>query len=438
MSRWPVFGRLANPLVATTDKIIMFVGLAYPFQPIDLIPDNVRWVGHLDNFGFPTVGLIYASLVMRAAIGANVVTAWFYRRAGDVAVPLSKRAAEGPAGRFLLRLLLGRAPTDQELSQFMTGLWSGSHAMPPLLRGIACVPAAAPLLSRAILLNGAGRSFDDCQLRGNLVRVWTGPKVRFLHIEKTAGSSLVTVLAAQFHPTQIHCQSSKRGLETPGTEGPEESEDAHRNAAFVWGHHDLPSQLALDRDARCYRLCLLRDPSERLLSLYYFWRGCRDVVGPHISFAQRVGLLEFLRTGDVVVRNDIDNVYVRRLTGLYATADDDLVARAPDLALVQASGALSRLDFVGLSERLEECLGHLGGALGFTPPDHTPRVNVQSALERNVLQPRQPTAREPITPAIQAEIERLTRLDSVLYQKAKTRFEALVEPNSSTRSKRPP
>ena len=65
--------------------------------------------------------------------------------------------------------------------------------------------------------------------------------------------------------------------------------------------------------------------------------------------------------------------------------------------------------------------------LGFTPPARTPEVNVQSNAERNTLLPVRPVAREPLTPAMEAELDRLTRLDIMLYRHAEQRFQRLVE-----------
>ena len=120
-------------------------------------------------------------------------------------------------------------------------------------------------------------------------------------------------------------------------------------------------------------------------------------------------------------------MYVRRLTGLYVTGSADPVRDAPEAALAEALAALDGLDLVGISNRLGDSLSVLGRMLGFTPPSRTPEVNVQLNAERNALLPVRPTAREPHTPEIEAELDRLTRLDIVLYRHAEQRFRSLVE-----------
>ena len=404
-------------------KLVLLSGLIYPFLPIDIVPDRLPWIGHLDNVGFPAVGFVAALMLVGERVGAGPGRALgatiVGKRLVRALMPLFRLCADSVLGRFVLRLMLGRWPDAAEHQAFLRGLWATSHALPPLLRAAACVPAARVLLSRGVLLHA---DFTEAQRMGNPLTVWRGPKVRFMHIEKTAGSSLVSALAAQFHPLQIHSEPAGRPAPEPHAGphlGPHDpAVAAHRGAALVWGHYDLPSLIRLDGDAPCFRLCLLREPSERILSLYYFWRANRDQAGSLVRLARDCGLLDFLRKTEPAICNEIDNLYVRRLTGLYATAAADPLAVAPEAALSAAIRALDGLDFVGLSEDLGGALAALGQRLGFTPPSRTPLVNVQAALERNALLSVRPSARAPLTPEIRAELQRLSRLDRVLYRRA--------------------
>ena len=79
-----------------------------------------------------------------------------------------------------------------------------------------------------------------------------------------------------------------------------------------------------------------------------------QVVLPGMLKAQSSGLLDFLRDQDPEVRNDFDNLYVRRLAGLYVAHGVDPVAADPAAALTTALTALRGLRFVGVTEAIDQ------------------------------------------------------------------------------------
>ncbi|NPD67033.1 DUF1232 domain-containing protein [Lichenicola cladoniae] len=430
--------RLFSRQSGIAPKLLVAAGFGYLFVPIDLIPDRLGLVGHVDEAGFILLGFAAGLLLSLASAGPHrpassgaMLSGMIRSRILRVAGAMMRRASAGLPGRITLRLMIGRWPGAEEQAAFVRGLQATSHALPPLLRAAAYVPAARPLLSRSMLLGAANASeqpvvLSDAQMMGNTLALWRGPKVRFMHLEKTAGSSLVTVLAAQFHPLQIHSQTDRRHAPGRSCSEQEALATAHREAEIVWGHYDLPTMRRLDCSEPRFTLCLLREPAERILSLYYFWHANQDEQSAGLSFARENGLLAFLRAEDAGIRNDIDNMYVRRLTGLFATRSGDPLVDAPEASLTAAIRALDGLDFVGMSGQLGDSLSVLGRLLGFTPPDRTPEVNVMSNVERNVLLQVRPTPRETITPEIEAELARLTRLDVILYERARERFQSLL------------
>ena len=417
-------------------KLVLAAGISYLFLPIDLIPDRLGWIGHLDEAGFLLLGLVGGLLLSAprevvAGPAPGLLAKWAQRLAWQA----GRLTVAGAVGRLVLRTMLGRWPDAAELVAFRAGLDAGSHGLPPLLRACAYVPAAGPLLSRSMLLSAQRGSAADptrpgrpaalaaAQMMGDPLTIWRGPRLRFLHLEKTAGSSLINVLAAQFHPLQIDADPDRNYPPHERRPFPHASYAAQRDAALVWGHYDLPSLRRLDAGSEAFTLCVFREPGQRILSLYYYWRANQADQAATVRCARETGLLAFLRTRDPLIVNYIDNLYVRRLTGLYATAAADPVAQTPDDALDAALACLSTLDFVGMSGRLDDSLALLGKRIGFTPPLHTPQVNVLARSERNSVLPYRPTPRETVTPEIAAELERLTRLDRVLYRQVEQRFE---------------
>lgn len=433
------FARLFAPRSGLMPKLVLAAGASYLFLPIDLIPDRLGLVGHLDEAGFLLLGFAGGLRLSMPPVGSLVVSKPNHGIVRQWAKRLTwqtMRIGTGSlVGRPMLRLMLGRWPERLEVEAFRAGLNASSHGLPPLLRAAAYVPAASSLLNRSMLLSavlagdraevgGAGSlpPLKPAQMMGDPLALWQGPKIRFLHLEKTAGSSLTTVLTAQFHPRQIDPDPHRNIPPHERLAFPEETLAAQRRAKLVWGHYDLPSLRRLDAGSRSFTLCIFREPRQRVLSLYYYWWANKEDLSPMVRFARETGLLAFLRTRDPLILNYIDNLYVRRLTGSYVGPNADRLVEAPEEALAAALAGLNMLDFIGLSDRLEDSLARLGRSIGFTPPAQTPRVNVLAQSERNVFLPYRPVAREPVTAEIDAELDRLTRLDQVVYRQAKRRF----------------
>ncbi len=409
-------------------KAVLAAGIGYLFLPIDLIPDRLPWIGHLDEVGFLLLGFMGGLLLSlprtgRAGVRPTGLLAKWTQRLAWRAMRLG---VSGLLGRFALRLMLGRWPDPDELAAFCDGFDANAHGLPPLLRAAAYVPAARTLLNRAMLLStqrsGTSGRLGAAQMMGDPMTLWRGPPVRFLHLEKTAGSSLVNALTAQFHPLQIDPDPDRNTPPHERRPFPDATASAQAGAALVWGHYDLPSLRRLDGDTPCFTLCVFREPRARILSLYYYWRANQEDPAPTVRCARENGLLAFLRTRDPLILNYVDNLYVRRLTGSYASPGGDRLAEEPDEALRDALRAVDTLDLLGLSDRLDETLQRLGALTGFTPPLHTPRVNVLARSEGNAFLPYRPTAREPVTAEIEAELDRLTRFDQVVYGHVRQRF----------------
>ena len=71
---------------------------------------------------------------------------------------------------------------------------------------------------------------------------------------------------------------------------------------------------------------------------------------------------------------------------------------------------------------MDASLWALGRMLEFPPPPVVPEVNVAAGNEWGRSSAFRPVPREPVTPEIEAELTRLTRLDLVIYDTARTRL----------------
>ncbi|OYV50071.1 MAG: hypothetical protein B7Z78_12195 [Rhodospirillales bacterium 20-60-12] len=352
-------------------------------------------------------------------------------------------------GPIILRTVLGRWPAANERRKFREGFTQPYAQVPPLLRGIARLPPGQTQLNKLMLLSwlygehdpitmppsplghlrrlGPDRPWELEHGMGDLFTAWNGPPLSFLHLEKTAGISLTAFLSAQFHPSQLD-RDDWRTLPPHLVQrfGPHLDNHAGKSP-LVWGHYDLPSLRRLDPER--FVLTMLREPKARLVSLYHFWRSVDprlisdDQGNFTVALAHKADLAGFLRTDDPFVRDYIDNFYVRRLTGYYVTGNDsDPLADDPQTSLNHAIAALDDIEFVGITEYMDESLVRLASCLGIAPPERAPRANV---MERNADEDPaafRAVSRQPISPEAQEALADLTRLDRVIYQRASAAY----------------
>ena len=324
----------------------------------------------------------------------------------------------------ILRLSTGTWPTSADIALFRKS-FRNFTPLPPLMRALASLPAGREQLTRAMLASWLladsayqgrlrGEMIDGDTRLGNALRVWSGPPVTFLHLEKTAGMSVIAALAAQFHPLQIDADLRRAFPPHVLCPLPPFLLPRVRRCALVWGHYDLPSIRRLGPGR--FTFTLLREPASRIVSLYRYWRGQAALdlgwngMNAPVLAAQRLSLAEFLNTDDPVILDYIDNFYVRRLTGQYASlnAADPLVVDSQHW-LDQALDALETLDFVGVTEDADGAMAQLAARLDFAGPRRAPRVNVTAALDQHD---------DLAEPAVRDALVRLTRLDRDIYAAA--------------------
>ncbi len=344
-----------------------------------------------------------------------------------------KRRAAGVFGKVaapvLLRLSMGQLPEPAQRTAFVHGLAFDPLQMPPLLRGLLAIPEGRRMLRDAAafawhqeqdnLIDGATPA-----LGGNIYTAWTSPGLSFLHLEKCGGTALMHCLAPAFHPLQIYPDDHRDLPPNLMTRLPALRGVAPDKYSLIWGHYDVPT---LQRFAPAHLIfTLFREPKARVLSLYHFWRSVDPAaIDPELSFsvslAHRLSLEEFLACDDPMLLDLIDNLYVRRLTGMYATgAAVDPVSEA---SVAPAMAAMEALNFVGITERMEESLARLAANMGMAAPEAKPRANVTAENYRAAGKWFRKMERPEISNAAAKWLERRTALDAVIYAKAVAEFD---------------
>jgi hypothetical protein len=342
-------------------------------------------------------------------------------RAGAITASFGRgalRLAASIASPALFRLSTGRWPDRAETTRFAAAFCDGDMHIPPILRSLVVTPAAREQISRMVCFHLIAEGMlpkpsvgGIPPLMGNAMQCWNGPSVSFLHFERTGGTSLAAALTDRFHPLQIAAAHRAEDIDNPKV--------AIEERKLVWGHYDLPTLRRLSPERRI--ITVLREPAARILSLYYFWRSIHpsqldERADSRVMEAQRLNLLDFLQSDHQSLRDSIDNIYARRLAGLYGSGTpDDPLERDPDGALALARNALEHFAFVGISEHMADAFRGIEHALGVNL-SASQRLNDAAVNPKNQPWLFRRVEHEVKTPEILAALAHLTRLDSVLYR----------------------
>lgn len=234
----------------------------------------------------------------------------------------------------------------------------------------------------------------------------------FLHIPKCGGTSLSEVLKTNFKPKEV-CPHISDAL----SRQPQKELAKWR---YFSGHYSKSSIDCVPGPKKV--VTLLRDPNARVLSLYYFWRAHRDdyiekhnLGGPRL--ARKMDLLSFLESEDLAITRSIRNTMTRTLiANLVSTTAIGFPGRDIGFTIETALTNLQRFNFVAFTETLDEDVALMTRMFGLEPADKAPRSNTfESFSMRDAMEP---VERETMTPAIEKALNRATRLDRELYERA--------------------
>jgi hypothetical protein len=277
---------------------------------------------------------------------------------------------------------------------------------------------------------------------------WEQEAVAFIHIPKTGGTTLHTLLSACFHADYICPERYSALYSYPPLE--------LAKFNFFSGHFDFFSVRFIPR-RQVRSVSIFRDPYQRLISCYRFLRthpmvgGFAGNVG--IQLAHELGPEEFFEHPVVASLTDLNNAYLFYFgSALEDPAMLDALVRTPDISgapfagghglvealtdhsivaesLARAVKRVGDLTAIGLTERFEESVELIFAALGLPRSGHiAPQMVTDELPNSDATFSWVPPVT--ITPRLARALQRLTRYDLVIYGVAKHEFERRLNKRS--------
>jgi len=251
-----------------------------------------------------------------------------------------------------------------------------------------------------------------------------GRKLVFLHLPKTGGTTLHHHFSAAFTPEEICPERFSRLDAIPA--------DTLARYRYFSGHFNFEQVRLVPGPS--YVVTVLRDPAERILSTYYFWKRHRpeivrshNLAGP--AAARATDLLGFLQSTDPAVRDAIENTMARYLAGgvnitaegTYAFPSGDASVLVTDMEVIhRATGNLMAVDHFGFTPQLGEVYAKVCWEFRMKRLPQLAKLNTRESESPHL----EPIETEEITPAIRAELDRLTVLDRMVYRLARAHWRA--------------
>jgi hypothetical protein len=226
------------------------------------------------------------------------------------------------------------------------------------------------------------------------------PLLLFLHIPKTAGSTLRHIIERQYPPDAILIQHQPTIHQVLQALPQGRVDRLH----VVMGHLWFGAHALLPRPATY--LTVLRDPIDRIISHYYFVQ--RDPEHYLHQIVQGMSLEEYVTSG---CSTEIYNDQTRLLVG----APIETGQPSAEILAVAKQNLDRHFAVVGLTEEFDRSLILMKRCFGWRSPFY---------IKRNVT--RHPTKAK-ISPATLQVIEQHNQLDQALYRYAQARFREQVE-----------
>jgi hypothetical protein len=205
----------------------------------------------------------------------------------------------------------------------------------------------------------------------------------FLHIPKTAGTSLVQALTENFTPNRVMPSEYVYDLQN------HDVYDLQQKYDLLHGHVGM-DVLAL---TATQIVTLVREPTDRIISLYNYWRAVPiesatvfegGLIDPGVTLAKELSFRDFVECGHQRILNDIENGQSFQIAGSNGDAGrQSLCDRSEDEIFTLCQSNLASMVASGVTDNLNhfvhELKLHTGIALNI--PNHNVTLNQEITRE---------------------------------------------------------
>ena len=248
-------------------------------------------------------------------------------------------------------------------------------------------------------------------------------KLAFIHLPKTGGTSLVSVLRSAFGPDKIFPDQDMIGRHP-----------ANKLSRYQFFHGHFTRLEAAMIPGPVRMITILREPRARILSQYRFHRAhhvntqsAREQADVLLRKSQ-LPLEQYLSDPDVRAHPAVNNLYSTSLFALVDCVPSDLKARAtnqyetvgkvdPDVSVAVACAILDDMTWLSTTELLDQTMLTLASTLGLDLKITEPqRFMVTDHLSMESPNRYRSPESLSITSSVNHLLDELVGLDEIIYQ----------------------